>query len=112
LATFRTVPSHDGSPHIEQNGDTYEFVVTERGSEFERQSTKSEDEILYWLFSSITHQMAVDYELHHRIEEQDCRIIYFPKHVELLQILNAEWARKQARQYKTILGSQYTGLYS
>ena len=49
LFSVASSPTHSGAPHIEIVGDEYHFVVTERGSEFERLKTQSVDDILYWL---------------------------------------------------------------
>ena len=43
-AGFSTTPQHDGTPHIEQEGHEFHFVVTERGSEFERRRTKDPED--------------------------------------------------------------------
>jgi len=63
---FATTPQHDGSPHVEMDGESYCYVVTERGQEFERRRTTDADELLYLLVSDVTRAMASDYELRHR----------------------------------------------
>jgi len=78
--------SHDlGRPHVEVENVLYHYVVMERGEELERRSTESYDELLYWIFSDVTHNLAFSYELRNRVEDQDCRRIAFPKQIELMK---------------------------
>ena len=81
---FATTPHHDGSPHVERNSDAYCYVVTERGREFERRRTPDPDELLYWLVSDLTWAMACEYELRHRIADEDCRRLLFQKQLQCL----------------------------
>ena len=100
---FSTTPQHDGSPHIEQLGDEFHFVVTERGSEFERRRTEDPEDILYWLFEEITQGMATAYELEHRDETRDGREIWFPYQERLLANLNPEWGARKQQAHMRIL---------
>lgn len=100
---FNTTPQHDGTPHIEQVGDEFHFVVTERGSEFERRRTRDADDILYWLFDGFTQGMATDYELKHRDESRDGREIWFPYQERLLADLNPEWGARKQEAHMRIL---------
>ncbi|SHI60926.1 Immunity protein 63 [Rubritalea squalenifaciens DSM 18772] len=100
---FSTTPQHDGTPHIELVGDEFHFVVTERGSEFERRRTRDADEILYWLFEGFTQGMATDYELKHRNESRDGREIWFPYQERLLANLNPEWGARKQEAHMRIL---------
>ena len=55
--------TEDGArPHIEVRSDAYHYVVVERGCELERKRTPDLQELLYWVFSDVTHQMAFQYE--------------------------------------------------
>ena len=89
-------------PHIEV-GATYDYVVVERGQERDRQSFDSLDGLLEQIFDDITFGMAFSYELEHRIESQDCRIIGFAKQIELLERLNFNWARRQSERHQAVL---------
>jgi len=102
-AGFNTTPQHDGSPHIEQVGDEFHFVVTERGSEFERLRTKDSNDILYWLFDGLTQGMATAYELKHRDETIDGREIWFPYQERLLADLKPEWGVRKQEAHMRIL---------
>lgn len=100
---FATTPQDNGSPHIETAGDAYSYIITERGSEYERQTTTDPDELLYWLISDLTWSMACDYEMSHRRTGEDQRQLLFQKHLELLGTLNKKWADRKQAEYKSVL---------
>ena len=100
---FATTPQHDGSPHIEVIGDQFHFVVTERGSEFERRKTTDPQDILFWLVSGLTFGMACEWELKHRIEGEDSRRQLFQKQIDLLSQVNQDWAERMRESCKKIL---------
>ncbi len=87
---------------IDKNGN-FHYVLIERGKEFERKTTENIDELLYWIFSSITSLMAFEYELKNRIEEKDFRRIAFDKQIELLSVLNENWSKKEHEKHLQIL---------
>jgi Immunity protein 63 len=91
-ATSNQLPTYNmtrdcGHMHIEVDESQYHYVGVERGRE-SRESTADYDELLYWMFQSATHSIAFDYELNHRIEDQDCRRIAFPRQIELMHKIN------------------------
>ena len=92
-----------GHPHIEINSAGYHFVVIERGKELERRTTHDLDELLYWIFESVTSGLAVSYELQHRISSQDCRRLIFARQLELLRLLNPTWADRRQEKNRSIL---------
>lgn len=100
---FATTAQHDGSPHIERNENTFFYVVTERGQEFERRTTSDPDELLYWLVSDLTWAMASEYELQHRFAEQDFRRLLFKKHLELLSRVSSQWSERKRVEYDKVL---------
>ncbi|RLD03043.1 MAG: hypothetical protein DRI65_13725 [Chloroflexota bacterium] len=100
---FKTSPAHDGSAHIELAGDTFQFVVTERGSEFERRQTKDAEVVLYWLMSHVTSDMALGYELHNRRPQEDFRRQYFAEQERLLRLLRSDWADAFGERMRDIL---------
>ena len=100
---FKTTPAHDGSPHIELIRDIFQYVVTERGSEFERRQTKDPDVVLYWLLSDVTSDMALKFELHNRKHDEDFRRQYFAEQERLLRVLRADWADAFAQRIRDIL---------
>lgn len=103
LFSVASAPTHSGAPHVEIVGNEYHLVVTERGSEFERQKTSDIDELLYWIVSDDVSQLARDWELECRIENQDSRRLWFSKEVEILQTINPEWAKKKEQDQKVVL---------
>jgi Immunity protein 63 len=91
-ATNSQLPTYNmtrdgGAMHIEVDESKYHYVGVERGTE-SRKSTADYDELLYWVFESATFSIALDYELNHRIEDQDCRRIMFPRQIELMHKIN------------------------
>jgi len=84
-----------GRPHIESD-QAYHFVVVERGQEWERRTTRDLDELLYWVFSSVTFGMASEFELRNRIPNADFRRALFRKQLDLLGNLDEKW-RAQAK---------------
>jgi hypothetical protein len=92
-ATSNQLPTYNisrdgGSRHIALENQKYQYVGIERGQEIYRASTTDYDELLYWVFQSATSSIAFDYELNHRIEDQDCRRIAFPRQIELMHKIN------------------------
>lgn len=100
---LHTAPQHDGSAHVELKDGKYNYVVTERGSEFERRRAENEDEVLYWLISDLVFDLASQYELKNRIPGQSYRRLLFSKKVELMEKLNPEWADRTRQDIQEIL---------
>lgn len=90
-------------PHIEVSGQTYHYVVVERGEELQRKTTEDINELLYWIFKSVVFELAVKYELQHRIDSQDSRRAAFAKEIELMGLLDASWASQIKREIDEIL---------
>jgi hypothetical protein len=100
---FATQPRPDGGAYVERDGDGYAYVAWERGHEFERRVTPDPDEVLYWLVSDLTFDMASEYELSHRREDQDSRRLLFDKHLELLAVANPGWSERERLHYDRVL---------
>lgn len=99
----------DGSPHIEYAHGKYHYVVTERGSEWERRTTADKNEALYWCVSDLVWGMAGNYELKTRVSGFYTRRVIFDKEVELMAQINPEWATRKADEIRVILErSPYT----
>jgi hypothetical protein len=96
-------PQHDGSPHVEISGDQLSYVVTERGSEFERRTTTSQDDLLYWLASDMVFSLAGDYELNHREPGRDFRRIMFARELELMGRINPAWRERKEAEIMDVL---------
>src|SRR4051812_8238508 len=74
-------------PHIEVDASCYHWIASDRGHEFDRWTTGDLDELLYAVFSSVTFQMACEYELRHRVPEQESRRLTFPRQIGLMSDL-------------------------
>ena len=103
-----TLPTYGHSeqtarPHIEVSSVVYCYVVAERGQEISRYTAFEIDELLYKIFSDVTFILSTDYELKHRIENQDCRRLIFQHQIELLSLLSSQWAEKEAQEHRQIL---------
>jgi len=99
--------SNDGAqPHIEvdKNGQLY-YVIVERGEELRRDVALDTDDLLYRIFADITFSMAVEYEVNHRVKEEDFRRQLFAKQEELLGKLNDKWRQRQQEKHQAILRS-------
>jgi len=103
-ARFNTSAQHDGCPHVECTNGEFNYVVTERGNEFERRKTNDPQELLFWLVSDLTWELALEWELRHRIPGEDFRRQLFRKDIELITQINPEWARRKREKYEKILG--------
>jgi len=83
-----------GYPHIEADVTGYHYVVVERGTEWERRSSRQLSDLYYWIFEGITFSMAGDFELKHRIANQDPRKLIFEKQIELLSKIDIDFANR------------------
>lgn len=92
----------DGTPHIEING-AYDFVVSERGKEFERRSSSDIDELLYWVFRTVTFSLAADYECGHRRAGEDSRRQLFAIQLDMLKKLSPDWAEREDAYLRGVL---------
>lgn len=103
LPTFSS-PIGDATPNIEvDNSGLYHFVISERGTEYERKITSDLNDLMYWIFSGVTFSLACDYELKNRVEDKDSRRIMFAKQEELLGILNKDWEERERKEHESIL---------
>jgi hypothetical protein len=93
----------DATPFIEYRDDVYHFVISERGTEFSRQTTPDLQELLYWIFEGVTFQMAAEWELRNRNPKQDSRRLLFSKQEELLYAIHHKWGDKTHEKHKQIL---------
>lgn len=91
-------------PHIEVADDgLMAWVVIERGEELERCSTYDRNELLYWIFSAVTFSMAADYEVAHRIDNEDPRRLLFSHQLGLLRSLDPRWETRRSRELGPLL---------
>lgn len=71
LLWIRVSPRGDGSPHVEITDHKAFYVASERGMEIFRKEAHNLDELLFFIFETITFTMACDYECKNRIKGQD-----------------------------------------
>jgi len=83
-----------GYSHVEVDKFSYHLVTVERGQELERKSTTELDELLYYIFLDATSDIAGNFELNNRIEDQDGRRIAFSKQIELMYLLSSDFGKK------------------
>jgi hypothetical protein len=94
---------------VEEADGVFSLVVVERGEETGRRVADNLDELKYWVFEGVTFSMASDWELEHRVEGQDSRILLFEKQLELLGLLSARWPERYRREHRGVL--REVGLY-
>jgi hypothetical protein len=88
--------SRDGAyPFIEWTGEAMHWVVEERGVELERRTTTDRDELLYWVFESVTLSMASGWAARHRNEAEDHRRAMYRRQLELLGRLRPSWVDRR-----------------
>jgi len=92
-----------GNPHIEVDKKNYHYVIVERGIEWERSTTQNLNELLYWIFNDVTFQMACDYEVKNRVNNQDFRRELFRKQLEFMKNINSDFSKKLEEEIREIL---------
>ena len=96
--------SIDGAhPHIEVDGRGMHFVVVERGQELERKTTSDPNELAFWVFQSVTFDMAVAFELRNREEGKDNRRMMFAKQRELMELIDSTWRKRLEMYHEQVL---------
>lgn len=90
-------------PHIEVYNNEYNYVINERGEEYERIKTNDFQELLYKVFSNVTFEMAVQHELANRINNEDFRIQLFQIQEDLLDRIDSTFSEKMKSKHDKIL---------
>lgn len=103
LLLVRDRSPEDGSPHVEFKDDGFDYVSSERGYEVFRKHAGSLDELLFLIISGVAFEMAVEYELHHRVAGRDSRRVIFEKYISDLNKINPAWARKASDELDAVL---------
>lgn len=98
-----TASTGDGKPYITFENNEYNYIHSERGYEFSRKTTRSIDELLYWIMSSRAYRDAFQYELENRVKGRDGRRIVFPKFIELMSAMNPSWESEARDEITNIL---------
>jgi len=95
-----------GLPHIESTGHEYHYVVCERGSEFSRKTTTDLNELLFWIFDSITFSMACKLELENRRENEDFRIQLFQIQEKLIAQIDNDYSERLKLEHDKLLNKK------
>jgi hypothetical protein len=91
-----------GARYVDYDG-LYRLITQERGAEQDHRLTVDEDELMYWIFSGVTFEMASQYELAHRTPNQDSRRLLFKHQLHLLAKLSEKWKEKRSHDQEEIL---------
>jgi hypothetical protein len=92
-------------PLVEVDEAGYHVVVLANAREVLRESTTDFDELLYWVFSGATHELAFAHGQAHRVEGQDPRRLAFARQLELLARLDPAMAARRTEEIRRILES-------
>jgi len=93
---------NDGASIYVENSKYY-YIIMERGQLNKLFESKDLEEVLYPLFESITFSLASDYELNHRIKNEDSRRLLWKKQLELLEKINRNFFVKCQIEIEEIL---------
>lgn len=93
----------DGSPHIEVDDSSYYFLAFDRDVKTMNRKTQDFDELLYWIFSYITHSTASSYASTHRDPHNNFRRAMFSHQLQLLEKLNPFWKNRMEKEIDEIL---------
>lgn len=88
-------PKGDGTPYVESNGGGFDYVISERGSEYRREPGTA-DEVMGKLFISITSGLSHSYGF--RRGGPEPLLACFDEQEQLLALLDSGWAAEAARQ--------------
>ena len=90
-----------GYPHIECD-TAYHWVVVERGNENERRTTSDLNELLYWVFQSVTSTLA-GYHASRRRPRDEYRRGLFRSQLKLLARLDPKWSERRRNEIIAVL---------
>jgi Immunity protein 63 len=95
--------AENGTPHVEVKGETFAYVVSERGCELSRQETTSLDSLLYLIMSDIVEKYAFATECTQREQGKDPRRAAFGMWLAIMSAINGEWGVRLAHELDAIL---------
>lgn len=90
-------------PHIEKHGNELHWVVIERGQELERRKTTELKELLFWVFDSVTFEMATKEEVKNRNEDEDFRIQLFKIQEKLIGKIDPDYQKALHEKHSKLL---------
>ena len=89
--------------HIEKQGAEFHWVVVERGEELQRRKTKDIKELMFWIFDTVTFEMACKLEVQNRIKDEDSRIQMFRIQEELIEKIDPEYRKRIEPKHRKLL---------
>ncbi|WP_245461765.1 Imm63 family immunity protein [Rhizobium leguminosarum] len=109
LPTGKTIVQFQGdgmaTPYVDlRDNDEIYYVVEERGVELERVKCSSIDDVLYFLFSDITHDMASNHAATPGKPGTEFRRLMFQEQLRLLELASKKWRLKRELEIKEVLG--------
>ncbi len=82
-----------GLPHIEIYNETYYLVVSEKGNQISKKSTKDPDEILFMIMHTITMSMACE-RIANNINYESCRKRFFQVQKNIMSKINLSYMNR------------------
>jgi hypothetical protein len=81
----------------------YHYFVRERGETLKDREIRDMNELLCWMFQDVTFNMVVQFEMKHRVANQDFRRMLFDHPLQLLDTLNLSWRPTREQEIASIL---------
>ena len=100
---LHTSALQDGSSHVEKLGDTFHWIVTDRGSEIERRTTNSREEVEYWLVRGVVFALSIERVLKIRAAGQDFRRLMYEKRIEIMKSISRKWGDRIEKEIENLL---------
>jgi hypothetical protein len=99
---------HEGH-EILFNNEVFQLYYQERGSRNLLLESSKAEEILYFVFKTITQSLAVQFELNNRDSQFDSRRVWFKIQENLIGHLNSEWSRRLSEHHAQLLDKNKVG---
>ena len=93
-----TITYRDDNPHT-----PYRYIIAERGTIYRDEGAADLHRFLYYPLQDITHYIAGQYELDHRLPNQDSRRTLFAKQLELLAAIHPDYAAWRKAEIDAVL---------
>lgn len=83
--------------HVERDDEGYHWVQIDHVDEIERNTTKDLDELLFWIFSEMSHELV--YEPKPTKEELEADPGLAERRIALLQRIREDWGTRYRRDW-------------
>lgn len=98
-----------GYPNVLRRDDAWVWEVHERGQLLDQRASHEEDDVLYWIMVYVARDMAMRWELEHRVPDPerrvDTRVAWASRLLELLGALDARWEARFRREQDSWLST-------